>query len=101
MRFWKNVNPIFNILLILLLSYCLLTSVSQNPLFQVQGQSFDITELQNKKEEIRVDAQDMANKLREATGEKIPNDYIVVMKNDFLSSAHSLASKAQSEGATV
>ena len=101
MRFWKNVNPIFNILLILLVSYGVLTSVSQNPLFQVQGQPFDITELQNKKEEIRVDAQDMANKLREATGEKIPNDYIVVMKNDFLSSAHSLASKAQSEGATV
>ena len=101
MRFWNNARPISSILMVLLLSFSVLTSMSQIPLFQVQGQSFDITELQEKKDEIRVDAQNMAEKLREATGEKIPNDYIVVMKNDFLSSVHSLASKAQSEGATI
>jgi subtilisin len=101
MRFWNNASPISSILMVLLLSFSVLTSMSQIPLFQVQGQAFDITELQEKKDEIRVDAQNMAEKLREATGEKIPNDYIVVMKNDFLSSVHSLASKAQSEGATI
>ena len=101
MRFWKNSSPISGILMALLLSYCVLTSISQTPLFQVQGQPFDITELQDKKNEIRIDAQNMAKKLREATGEKIPNDYIVVIKDDFLSSVHFLASKAESEGATV
>lgn len=101
MRFWKNVNPISSILMVILLSLSILTSMSQIPLYQVQGQRFDITDLQEKKDEIRADAQNMANKLREASGEKIPNDYIVVMKNDFLSSVHSLASKAQSEGATI
>ena len=101
MRFWKNVGPISSILTVLLISYCVLTSISQISLFQVEGQRFDITALQDKKDEIRDEAQDYANKLREVAGEKIPNDYIVVMKDDFLSSVHSLVGKVQSEGATI
>jgi len=101
MRFWKNVGPISSILMVLLLSFSVLASISQISLFQAEGQHFDLTALQDKKDEIRDEAQNFAKKLREATGEKIPNDYIVVMKDNFLSSVHSLAGKVQSEGATV
>jgi len=101
MRFWKNVGPISSISMFLLISYAVLTSISQISLLQVEGQRFDITSLQDKKDEIRDEAQNFAKKLREVTGEKIPNDYIVVMKDDFLSSQQSLAEKVQSEGATI
>lgn len=101
MRFWKNLGPISSILTVLLISCCVLTSISQISLSKVEGQRFDIAALQDKKEEIRANAQDFANKLREVTGEKIPNAYIVVMKNDFLSSVQSLSGKVQSEGAKV
>jgi subtilisin family serine protease len=84
-----------------LISYCVLTSISQISLLQVDAQRIDITALQDKNDEIKDVVQDFAKKLREVTGEKIPNDYIVVMKDDFLSSAQSLAGKVQSEGATV
>lgn len=101
MRFWKNVGTISSILMVLLISFGVLTSISQISLLQVEGQRFDITSLQDKKDEIRDQAQNFAKKLREVTGEKIPNDYIVVLKDDFLSSVNSLAGKVQSEGATV
>ena len=87
--------------MVVLVSYCVFTSISQISLLQVDAQRFDITALQDKKDEIRDEAQDFAKKLRDVTGEKISNDYIVVMKDDFLSSVHSLAGKVQSEGATV
>jgi hypothetical protein len=77
--------------MVVLISYCVLTSISQISLLQVEAQRFDITALQDKKDEIRDEAQDFAKKLRDVTGEKISNDYIVVMKDDFLSSVHSLA----------
>ena len=101
MRFWKNVGIISSILMVLLISFGVLTSISQISLLQVEGQRLDITSLQDKKDEIRDQAQNFAKKLREVTGEKIPNDYIVVLKDDFLSSVNSLAGKVQSEGATV
>ena len=101
MRFWKNVGTISSILMVLLISFGVLTSISQISLLPVEGQRFDITSLQDKKDEIRDQAQYFAKKLREVTGEKIPNDYIVVLKDDFLSSVNSLAGKVQSEGATV
>ena len=101
MRFCKNVGHKSSILMILLISYGILTSISQISILQVEGQRFDITGLQDKKDEIRDKAQNFAKKLREVTGEKIPNDYIVVMNGDFLSSVRSLAGKVQSEGATV
>ena len=87
--------------MVLLISFGVLTSISQISLLQVEGQRLDITSLQDKKDEIRDQAQNFAKKLREVTGEKIPNDYIVVLKDDFLSSVNSLAGKVQSEGATV
>ena len=87
--------------MVLLISFGVLTSISQISLLPVEGQRFDITSLQDKKDEIRDQAQYFAKKLREVTGEKIPNDYIVVLKDDFLSSVNSLAGKVQSEGATV
>jgi len=101
MSFCKNIGPISSILMVVLISYCVLTSISQISLLQVEAQRFDIRALQDKKDEIRDEAQDFAKKLRDVTGEKISNDYIVVMKDDFLSSVHSLAGKVQSEGATV
>jgi subtilisin family serine protease len=87
--------------MVLILSFSVLASISQVSLLQAEGQRFDVTALQDKRDEIRDEAQNFANKLREATGEKIPNDYIVVMKDNFLTSVHSLAGKVQSEGATV
>jgi subtilisin family serine protease len=101
MRFWKNISPISSISMSVLFSYCILTSISQISLLQVEGQRFDITALQDKNDDIIDEAHNLAKKLREVQGEKIPNDYIVVMKDDFISSVHSLADKAKSEGATV
>jgi subtilisin family serine protease len=101
MRFWKNVSPISSILMAMLLSYCTLTSISQISLFQAEGQRFEIAALQDKKDDIIDEAHNLAKKLREVQGEKITNDYIVVMKDDFLSSVHSLSDKVKSEGATV
>ncbi|HEX7817937.1 MAG TPA: S8 family serine peptidase, partial [Nitrososphaeraceae archaeon] len=101
MRLWKNPGPTSSILMAFLLSYCILTSISQTSLFEVEGQRLHIISLQGKNDDLRIDGQNMANKLREVTGEKIPNDYIVVMKDDFLSSVWSLAGEAKSEGATV
>jgi hypothetical protein len=101
MRFWKNVGPTSSILVALLLSYCILTSISQTSLFDVEAQRLDIISLQDKNNDLRIDVQNMANKLREVSGEKIPNDYIVIMKDDFLSSVQSLAGEAKREGAAV
>lgn len=101
MHFRKNSRPKSSILTLLLISYCVLTSILQISLFQAEGKHLEIKGLQNIKEEIRADALKFADKLREATGEKIPNGYIVVMKNDFLLSVQSLAAKTQSEGAKV
>ena len=89
MRLWKNLGPTSSILMAFLLSYCILTSISQTSLFEVEGQRFDIISLQGKNDDLRIDGQNIAKKLREVTGEKIPNDYIVVMKDDFLSSVFS------------
>ena len=44
----------------------------------------------------------MVKKLKDVPGEKIPNDYIVVLKdNNFLSSVSSFTGKARSDGATI
>ena len=96
MRFWINPGPTSSILMTFLLSYCILTSISQNSLFEVEGKLLNITSLQGKNDDFKFDGQNTAKKLREVTGEKIPNDYIVVMKDDFLSSVWSLAGEAKS-----
>ena len=48
MRFWKNVGSTSSILVALLLSYCILTSISQTSLFDVEAQRLDIISLQDK-----------------------------------------------------
>jgi subtilisin len=102
MGFWKNVGYISGILIALLFSNCILTPMSQNSLFEVEAKPIDKTSLQGKNDGVRTNVFKMANKLREATGEKTPNDYIVVLKdNNFLSSVRSLAGEAKSEGAAL
>ena len=75
--------------------------ISQTSLFELETQRFDITSLQGKNNDLRIDVPNIENKLREVSGEKIRNDYIVIMKDDFLSSVRSLAGEAKRDGAAV
>ena len=122
MGFWKNVrdvvdmikkprsqgrtSPLITIisstLIVLLFSNWILSPVSQNSFFEAKALRFDTTSLQGKNDDLRINSHILAKKLREVTGEKIPNDYIVVLKNNnFLSSVRSLAGEAKSEGAAL
>jgi subtilisin len=122
MGFWKNVrdvvdmikkprsqgrtSPLITIisstLIVLLFSNWILSPVSQNSFFEAKALRFDTTSLQGKNDDLRINSHNVAKKLREVTGEKIPNDYIVVLKNNnFLSSVRSLAGEAKSEGAAL
>ena len=122
MGFWKNVrdvvdmikkprsqgrtSPLITIisstLIVLLFSNWILSPVSQNSFFEAKALRFDTTSLQGKNDDLRINSHNLAKKLREVTGEKIPNDYIVVLKNNnFLSSVRSLAGEAKSEGAAL
>jgi subtilisin len=90
------------VFMVILLSNLILISISQTSLFKVEAQPFDRSFLQDKIDKIRNNAQDIVKKLRDVPGEKIPNDYIVVLKdNNFLSSVSSLAGKARSNGAII
>ena len=100
MRFWRNVNPISCTLITLIFSFCISTSISHPTLFEVQAQSVDIPSHQGKYHDLETNAQNMAKKYRDATGEKIPNQYIVVLKDDdILSSTNSPAVEAMKQGA--
>jgi subtilisin len=122
MGFWKNVwdvidmikkprsqgrtSPLITIisgtLIVLLFSNWILSPMSQNSFFEAKALRIDITSLQGKTDDLRINLHNVAKKLREVTGEKIPNDYIVVLKNNnFLSSVRSLAGEAKSEGAAL
>ena len=122
MGFWKNVrdvvdmikkprsqgrtSPLITIisstLIVLLFSNWILSPVSQNSFFEAKALRFDTTSLQGKNDDLRINSHILAKKLREVTGEKIPNDYIVVLKNNnFLSSVRSLAGEVKSEGAAL
>jgi subtilisin len=122
MGFWKNVrdvvdtikkspsqgriSPLITIisstLIVLLFSNWILSPMSQNSFFEAKALRFDTTSLQGNNDDLRINSHDLAKKLREVTGEKIPNDYIVVLKNNnFLSSVRSLAGEAKSEGAAL
>jgi subtilisin len=88
--------------LIVLLSSSILSPMLQSSLFEVEAKLIDKISLKSKNDDHRTDVFNMAKKLRGATGEKNPNDYIVVLKdNNFLSSARSLAVEAKSEGAAL
>ena len=89
-------------LILLLFSSCILNPISPHFLFKAEAKPFYTTSLLEKKYDLKTNLQGLAKKLREATGEKIPNDYIVVLKdNNFLSSVSSLAGEAKSEGAAL
>ena len=100
MRFWRNVNPISCTLITLIFSFCISTSISHPTLFEVQAQSIEIPSHQGKYHNFETNAQNMAKKYRDATGEKVPNQYIVVLKDDdILSSINSPAVEAMKQGA--
>jgi len=122
MGFWKNVrdvvdtlkkspsqgriSPLITIisstLIVLLFSNWILSPMSQNSFFEAKALRFDTTSLQGRNDDLRINSHIVAKKLIEVTGEKIPNDYIVVLKNNnFLSSVRSLAGEAKSEGAAL
>ena len=89
-------------LILLLFSSCILNPISPHFLFKAEAKPFYTTSLLEKKYDLKTNLQGLAKKLREATGEKIPNDYIVVLKdNNFLSSVSSLAGEAKNEGAAL
>ena len=82
------ITIIVSTLIALLFSNWILGSISQISLFEVEAQPVNTTSLQGKSDDLRTDAQNMAKKLREVTGEKIPNQYIVILKgNNLLSPA--------------
>ena len=89
-------------LIALLFSNWILSPISQTSLFEVEAQQPDKTSLQNKIDDLRTKAENLAKNLREVKGEKIPNQYIVVLKdNDFLSSRSFSAREAINEGAAL
>lgn len=102
MGFQRIVGYTSYALMIIILSYLVLGPISQTSLFKVEAKPFDRSTLQDRIDQIRNNAQSIVKKLREVPGEKIPNDYIVVLKdNNFLSSVLSVAGKARSDGATI
>lgn len=86
----------------ILLSNLILIPISQTSMFKVDAEPLNRSTLLDKIDQIRNNAQNIVKKLRDVPGEKIPNDYIVVLKdNNFLSSVSSLAGKARIDGATI
>jgi subtilisin len=92
---------IVSIVVVLLFS----NSISQIPqtLFEVEAQPANTTTLQDKTDDLRNNAQEIAKKLRDVKGDKVPNHYIVVLKDNILSSdsPRSLAGKAVNQGAAL
>jgi hypothetical protein len=73
----------------------MLTSISLTPFIEVAAQSVDGNLYQGKYDHVESNSKNIAKKYRDAIGEKIPNHYIVVLKDDFLSSANSRATAAE------
>ncbi|HJY09880.1 MAG TPA: protease inhibitor I9 family protein, partial [Nitrososphaeraceae archaeon] len=88
-----------SILIALFFSNWISSPMSQTSMLEVEAQQPDITSLQGKIEDLKTNA--LAKKLRDATGGKTPNDYIVILKDNFLSSVRSSAAEAKSEGAAL
>jgi subtilisin family serine protease len=72
-------------------------------LFEVEAQPTDTTSLQDKIDDLRNNAQEIANKLRDVKGDRVTNQYIVVLKNNVLSydSIRSLTDQAVNQGAAL
>jgi subtilisin family serine protease len=91
---------IISTLIMLLLSNWILGPIPQTTLSEGQAQPVDTISPQGKIDDSRINAHNMAKKYRDAPGEKIPNHYIVVLKDaDFLSSLKSPAAEAINQGA--
>ena len=88
-----------SIVIALFFSNWILSPMSQTSMLEVEAQQPDITSLQGKIDDLKTNA--LAKKLRYATGENTPNDYIVILKDNFLSSVRSSAAEAKSEGAAL
>jgi subtilisin len=84
-----------------LLSYSILNSVSPISLIEVEAQPASTSSLQGKLNDLRNNAHNSEKKFRDTNGEKIPNQYIVVLEDDFLSSPGNSALKARSQGAEL
>jgi hypothetical protein len=90
--------------IVLLFSNWVLDSLSQASLFQVQAKTAGATSSPNPFDQLGTGAQDIMKKLRDVKGEKIPNQYIVVLDNKnslSTSSVKSLADQAINQGASV
>ena len=102
---FDNRTKFFTIIIIILLSSILLlfgwtTFVSES--LNVQAQPVEKTSVLNNVDDPEANAQDTAKKLKDTKGEKIPNQYMVVLKgDDFLSSPRASALKAASQGAEL
>jgi hypothetical protein len=92
------------ILLLFLFSNIISSSISQNTLFRAEGKPASISSLQEKINGLNISPTDITKKLRDVKGEKIPNQYIVVLKNNnqlSTSSIKSLANEATNQGAAI
>ena len=91
------------ILLIALLCSSSISSPISESFFDAEAKPVGASSLQNNiVDDVRINIQDITKKLRDVKGEKVPNQYIVVLKdNNFLSSVSSLAGEAKSEGAAL
>ncbi|HEX2472392.1 MAG TPA: S8 family serine peptidase, partial [Nitrososphaera sp.] len=112
LRFDNQTNSlsIIIIIIILILSILLLfgwtTSVSESLNAQAQTVTDTTTttttrSLQDNIDDLESNAQDVEKKFRDTKGKKIPNQYIVVLKDDFLASTRSSADKAAAQGAEL
>jgi len=107
-RFQRDSNSratlLTGILLLFLFSNIISSSISQNTLFRAEGKPASISSLQEKINGLNISPTDITKKLRDVKGEKIPNQYIVVLKNNnqlSTSSIKSLANEATNQGVAI
>ncbi|HEY7694857.1 MAG TPA: S8 family serine peptidase, partial [Nitrososphaeraceae archaeon] len=93
------------IVLIALLCSSSISSPISDSFFGAEARPSGASSLPNKVvDDVRANIQDITKKLRDIEGEKIPNQYIVVLKDDNLLSAgkvKSLADEAKNQGAAL
>jgi subtilisin len=106
-RSHSNINSEFLFaaitLIVLLFSNSIFSPVFQTFLKEVEAQLVDTASLKDKIDALKKDADFMTKKFKEVKGQKIPNHYVVVLKQgNFLSSSvMSSAVKAINQGATI
>ena len=101
---FDNRTKSLSIISIIIISSILLLFNWTSPVSEslnVHGQPAETTSLQDNIGDLESNAQDVAKKFRDTKGEKIPNQYIVVLKDDFLASTKSSVDKAKAQGAEL